>query len=327
MLLGWVSCPLTCGKGGAVLKPVDKIQRRNDSRVSASISQNRILIYFKTGTPKPLFAPEDSAQQGSWTGLFVEEHHLPPRTFPEGFPRKHLVAMHYRRTTSSRFLGQLPQSKPVRHGSLDIVPEGTPLGVYGYDETEFIMLALEPGFVHQIANESGMSDSELVRHVGIRDPQIEYIAFALKSELDAGCPSGRVYGDGLAIALAARLLGRYSAHVTTSNCNALMSGYTLRRVTEYIEDNLTQDLTLAQIADVAHMSPHYFSRAFRKSTGIPPHRYVIDRRIEKAKTLLSDNHLPLVEVGLSVGFQNQSHFTTLFHKRTGVTPTVYRSRI
>ena len=81
-----------------------------------------------------------------------------------------------------------------------------------------------------------------------------------------------------------------------------------------------------EIAEVAHMSPHYFSRAFRNSTGLPPHRYVINRRIEKAKTLLSDNHLPLVEVGLSVGFQNQSHFTTLFHKRTGVTPKVYRSR-
>ena len=306
-----------------MLKPIDETRRRNDSRVSASISKNRILIYFKSGTPKPLFPPENSAQQGSWTGLFVEEHHSPPLAFPEGFPRKHLIAMHYRRATLSRFLGRLPRS-----ASLDIVPEGTPLGVYGYDETEFIMLALEPGFVHQIANDSGMSNSGLVRHVGIRDAQIEYIAFALKSELDAGCPSGRVYGDGLAVALAARLLGGYSAQITSShNSNALLSGYTLRCVTDYIEDNLTKDLTLAEIADVAHMSPHYFSRAFRNSAGTPPHRYVIDRRIEKAKTLLSENCLPLVEVGLSVGFQNQSHFTTLFHKRTGVTPKVYRSRI
>jgi len=98
-------------------------------------------------------------------------------------------------------------------------------------------------------------------------------------------------------------------------------------VTDYIADNLTKDLTLAEIADVARMSPHYFSRAFRNSTGTPPHKYVIDRRIEKAKSLLSEKYLPLVEVGLSVGFQNQSHFTTLFHKRTGVTPKVYRSRI
>lgn len=307
-------------------KSTEKTRRRSNSGAFASLFQNQILIYFNSGTPKPLFPPEDTAQRGSWTGLFVEEHHLPPTPFPEGFARKHLVAMHYRRATLSRFLSRLPRTKPMRHGSLDIIPRGTPLGVYDHDETEFIMLALEPGFVHQIANESGMSDCELVRHLGLRDPQIEYIAFALKSELDAGCPSGRVYGDGLAVALAARMLARYSAHVSISR-NSLMSGYTLRRVTDYIEDNLTKDLTLAEIANVAHMSPHYFSRVFRNSTGIPPHRYVIDRRIEKAKTLLSNNYLPLVEVGLSVGFQNQSHFTTLFHKRTGVTPKVYRSRI
>jgi AraC family transcriptional regulator len=308
-------------------KPIEKTRRQNDSGAFASIFQNGILVYFKSGTPKPLFPREDSAQRGSWTGLFVEEHHVPPMAFPHGFPRKHLVAMHYRRALG-RFPDRLPRTKHLRHGSLDIIPQGNALGVYGYDETEFIMLALEPGFVHQIANESGMSDSKLVRHVGIRDPQIEYIAFALKSEIEAGCPSGRVFGDGLAVALAARLLGKYSAHVTISHkCTALMSGYTLRRVTDYIEDNLIKDLTLAEIAGVAHMSPHYFSRAFRNSTGTPPHRYVIERRIEKAKTLLSENCLPLVEVGLSVGFQNQSHFTTLFHKRTGVTPKVYRSRI
>ena len=113
----------------------------------------------------------------------------------------------------------------------------------------------------------------------------------------------------------------------TQRQNALMSGFNLRRVTEYIEDNLTRDLTLAEIAGVARMSTHYFSRAFRNSTGIPPHRYVVDRRIAKAKTLLSGSDLPLVEVGLTVGFQNQSHFTTLFHKRTGITPKAYRSRI
>ena len=309
-------------------KPIEKPRRRNDSEAFASIAQNRILIYFNSGTPKPLFSQEASSRQGSWTGLLVEEHHEPPMPFPQGFSLRHLVVMHYRGGTSNRFLGHLAPRKPMRHGCLDIIPRGTALGVYGYDETEFIMLALEPAFVHKIAGDSRMSDIELVRHLGIRDPQIECIAFALKSELDADCPSGRVYGDGLAVALAARLLGRYSAHVTIShNCNAILSGYTLRRVTDYITDNLTKDLALAEIADVAHMSPHYFSRAFRNSTGTPPHRYVIDRRIEKAKTLLSEKYLPLVEVGLSVGFQNQSHFTTLFHKRTGVTPKVYRSRI
>lgn len=96
---------------------------------------------------------------------------------------------------------------------------------------------------------------------------------------------------------------------------------------EYINENLTKDLTLAEIAHVAEMNPYYFSCAFKQSTGIPPHRYVMNSRIERAKKLLMDDELPLVEVGLSVGFQNQSHFTTLFHKRTGVTPKAFRDGI
>ena len=72
------------------------------------------------------------------------------------------------------------------------------------------------------------------------------------------------------------------------------------------------------------MNPHYFSRAFKQATGTPPHRFVTNCRVEKAKRLLAEDKLPLVEIGLSVGFQNQSHFTTLFHKLTGLTPKAYR---
>jgi AraC family transcriptional regulator len=282
------------------------------------LQKNQILIYFKNDSPKPLFPPDESVQQGAWTGLFLEEHHLPPIAFAEGYPRRHLVALHYRQAKS--------RARAMRHGSLDIIPRGKPLGAYRYDETEFIILALEPSFVEQIASESGKYGSKLLRHLRIDDTQIEYIALALKLELETGCPSGKIYGDGLAVALAARLLGKYSAHVLVSKRRsvAALPTFTLRRVTEYVDDNLTKDLTLAEIAEVARMSPHYFSRAFRQSTGIPPHRYVMDRRIERAKTLLSNKNLPLVEVGLSVGFQNQSHFTALFHKRTGLTPKAYR---
>ena len=182
------------------------------------------------------------------------------------------------------------------------------------------------GFVEQIASESGKYGSKLLRHLRIDDTQIEYIALAFKVGIGNWLPVWKnLSGDGLAVALAARLLGKYSAHRLISKRRSVaLPTFTLRRVTEYVDNNLTKDLTLAEIADVARMSPHYFSRAFRQSTGRPPHRYVMDRRIERAKTLLSNKNLPLVDVGLSVGFQNQSHFTALFHKRTGLTPKAYR---
>jgi len=83
-------------------------------------------------------------------------------------------------------------------------------------------------------------------------------------------------------------------------------------------------LTLTELAAVVGMNPHHFCRAFKQSTGCPPHRYVLNRRVERAKRLLTEDHLPLAEIGLTVGFQNQSHFTTVFHRLTGVTPKTYR---
>jgi AraC family transcriptional regulator len=297
-----------------------------------SFPQSRILVSDEDGTLAPLFPADEpllTSAECAWTGIIVEEHHLPPIEFPERTPDTHLIALHSRPATLEWSLGGHPLTKRMTRGSIDIIPQGTPLGGNSKDETEFLMLSLDPSVVELAASESGaVHRVELVRHLGIRDPQIEHICLALKAELEAGCPSGRLYGESLGVALAAHLLGEYAAqgHDTHTH-GAGLPGNKLRRVIEYINDNLAEDLTLAEIAEVAGMSPHYFSRAFRQSTGVPPHRYVINCRVEEAKRLLADDELPLVDVGLSVGFQNQSHFTTLFRRLTGVTPKAYRDGI
>ena len=103
-----------------------------------------------------------------------------------------------------------------------------------------------------------------------------------------------------------------------------LSGSKLRRVTDFINDNLEQDLTLTEIARIAGLSHFHFARAFRKTMGITPQQYITNRRIEKAKELLAKSDLPIVEVGFQSGFKNQSHFTTLFRKFTSFTPRIWR---
>lgn len=289
----------------------------------------RISVSGKNGTPTPLFTSDENATatvKGVWSGLLVERHHLKPLEFPESTADSHLIAMHFRPAKLEWFLGGHPQIMRMRRGSLDIIPRGTLLGGYSVDETEFLMLALDPCIVERMAGKSGAAERvELVRQLGIRDPQIEHICLALKAELETGCLSGRLYGESLAFALAARLFSKYSAHTpATKYHNTNLPAYKLRRVIEYINDHLTENLTLAELASVTGMNPHSFSRAFKQSTGTPPHRYVSNCRVERAKMLLADDELPLVEVGLSVGFQTQSHFTTLFHRLTGVTPKAFR---
>ena len=100
----------------------------------------------------------------------------------------------------------------------------------------------------------------------------------------------------------------------------------LRRVTDYIRENLDQHLTLAQLGAVVYMSPYHFARLFQHSTGLPPHRFVVRARIDHAATLLAAPELSITQISRVVGFRTPSHFSTVFHRLMGVTPSEYRVR-
>jgi AraC family transcriptional regulator len=111
---------------------------------------------------------------------------------------------------------------------------------------------------------------------------------------------------------------------TSADGNALQ-GRRLRRVTEYIEQNLDKELTLAELAAVVCMSRWHFARLFKCSTGVPPHRFVIRQRIARARGVLTTPELSIAQVSRLVGFRTPSHFTTVFRRVLGVTPRAYRT--
>jgi AraC family transcriptional regulator len=100
--------------------------------------------------------------------------------------------------------------------------------------------------------------------------------------------------------------------------------YKLRRAVDYINDNIVEDLSFRDIAAHLKMSAYHFARMFKQSTGESPHRYIVRRRMERAKTLLADAKLPIADVAFEVGYKSQSHFTTAFGRLTGVTPAAFR---
>jgi len=104
-----------------------------------------------------------------------------------------------------------------------------------------------------------------------------------------------------------------------------LPAYRLRRVVQYIQDNVERELPLAELSAVVHMSPYHFARLFKSSTGLSPHRFVVRHRIDQAQALLADQTVPIVVIARSVGFRTASHFTTTFRRFTGVTPSTYRS--
>jgi len=99
----------------------------------------------------------------------------------------------------------------------------------------------------------------------------------------------------------------------------------LRRVTEYIQQNLDKDLRLAELAALLYMSSYHFARLFKCSIGVPPHRFVVRQRIARARAFLATPESSIAQISRMVGFRTPSHFTTVFRRVTGVTPRGYRT--
>jgi AraC-like DNA-binding protein/PAS domain-containing protein len=97
-----------------------------------------------------------------------------------------------------------------------------------------------------------------------------------------------------------------------------------RRICDYIESNLGEKIGLAALAAMSGLSTHHFARAFHQSVGVPPHSYLLHRRLEHVKRMLRETQLPLSEIALSTGFSDQSHLARHFHRLTGVSPSVAR---
>ena len=96
---------------------------------------------------------------------------------------------------------------------------------------------------------------------------------------------------------------------------------------DYIHSHLDQDLSLSKLASIAKISLYHFARQFKQTVGAPPHQYVIQCRIERAKQLLTNKDLSITEITQKVGFQSQSHFTSLFRHSVGLTPSAYRNQL
>jgi AraC family transcriptional regulator len=205
-------------------------------------------------------------------------------------------------------------------GDIDIVPSGYSDVWEERDGSTSLVVHLSPTLLRRAAEDMGLDPD----HVGLetrhqfKDPQIEHIAWALDAERTGGYPGGLLYSESLGIALSAHLLGRYRAPLRLRRG---LSKPQLRRLTEYIEAHLDRNLSLLRLAGIADVSASHLKTLFRRSTGIPVHEYVVQRRVERAKELLLRGELPASQVALESGFSHQSHMARAMRRVLGVTPT------
>jgi AraC family transcriptional regulator len=185
---------------------------------------------------------------------------------------------------------------------------------------------MDVSILERLAQEDDhLAGAAFTPQLGIRDAQLAALVRAMEAEINTGCQAGRLYGESLSLALAAYVSGRYAVAATQIQpLKGGLSPHQLKRVLEYIHGHFQRGLGLGELAGSVPLSPHRFCTLFAKSMGLTPHQYVLRQRIGTAKRLLATRRMSIAEVALTLGFANQSHFTDIFRKVTGITPRRYQ---
>jgi AraC family transcriptional regulator len=216
-------------------------------------------------------------------------------------------------------------------GDVDIIPAYTPSRWVAHDHNDRnLLLSLPQSLIRTVAEQSGQDPYrlEIRNRFQVRDSELEFLTQAIHREIEAGQPSGRLYAEGLVVALTSRLIAQHSSLSRPLRMPAAtLSGKRLKQVLSFIEEQLAEDLSLEQIAAVAGLSPSHLKTLFRRATGTPVHQYVIQRRIERARTLLVQENLTMAEIAAATGFAHQSHLARHIRRVTGASPTDIRRRL
>ena len=215
---------------------------------------------------------------------------------------------------------------PPSAGSIIVVPAGMPVRARSSGHKDVLHIYLEPSVVERVAAEAfDPAHASLPPLDGVQHPQLRAAMLALDDELRADGRGDRLATESLANLLAVHLLRNACAvRLPARRTDGVLSRVKLLAVIEYIDTYLDTVLTVAELAAVVHLSAYHFARQFKAATGLPPHQYVLTRRVERAQKLLRGSDLPLVDVAANAGFSDQSKLSAHFKRAIGVTPRQFR---
>ena len=266
-----------------------------------------------------------------WKGFGVE-HHLVPCGRKEETPTDiHVVSIAVGRRPSygqRRNLRGHLESYRKEPQSLGIFAVGALPEIIPTTDTELIVCGFEPGFIRAIAEENDHHRQiEARAQEDVWDASMATLGKLLADEARNGGASGALYVDHLAHALALRLLSFWKSRPLFSSRASSLPGPALRRVLDRMHADPAADWRLATLANESGFSNNHFIRMFRGATGFTPHRYLLQLRIEKARSMLRDTRMRLIEIAASCGFANEAHLSRSFRALVGVSPSEYRREI
>lgn len=293
-------------------------------------SQRIEVVEGREAVPIVPYEPLLSSASLAWDGVLLEEHSVPAIECP--LRANPTVLLHLQTGSPARHdwrSGRKLHRTVIRTGGMHLVPPGSERSFIQHDHTDCVVLSMEPAFLRRsLADLLPNENLELIEKFAFEDIQIERLLKALHAEAKLGAPNGKLFAESLATALAVYLARQYSAASPKIQIRrAGMPPPRLDRVLDYIGEKLGENLSLSALAEIAGMNLFYFARLFKQSTGTSPHQYVLEQRMQRAKQLLRNSPITIFEASVRTGFVDQAHFTKVFRRLVGVTPTEYRRQV
>jgi AraC family transcriptional regulator len=250
---------------------------------------------------------------------------VPSGLFNSPLDDRHVLCLHLGDPVPVSYRVGNHERQGVRiHGQFCVVPARSSTRWTVSRPARSLLLRLTPSLLRDTAEAMGLGSggAELAPSIHIRDPQVERIGWMMQAEDHDGYPGGRLFADSLASALAARLFALQSRKdAKTSKPGRALPAWRLRRVLEYIEAHLDEDLTLAELARVAEFSLSHFKPLFRQAMGMPVHRFVLERRVDRARLRLLEGGRSLTEIAMEAGFSHPSHMARCMRRVLGLSPS------
>ena len=263
-----------------------------------------------------------SSQQSNWSELSLEHYLYPAYETTEYTLENHHICIYLGTplTYEQIVKGKL-RSQNCIYGDIVLYPAGLTQKLSWDKQAEIVQLDIKPELIDRV---SPGDTTELIPQFGLRDALLQQLALALLMQLQHNTRQDRLYTDSLLNTLCLHLIGHYANR--KANTNKTYNGlpdFLYRRLDEYIQANLSENLTLADLAVVVGLSTSHLSKLFKESKGKSLYQYVICCRIERAKQLLKHQNA-ISEVASEVGFNDQSHLTYHFKRHVGITPKTFK---
>jgi len=273
-----------------------------------------------------------SSQVADWRGIHLEYHHKPKGEENSlVLDQLHLLCVEttQRPCDAHKWMDGRFQSRPIIQGDIFVLPKQVQFRERFEGAIDYILLYLDADWVAAVAQEALDPDHiEILPHFPQPDPFIYQTGLLLKSAIEVKGSFNQLYGETLALALSVHLLQHYAGRKAKRKLAAIApvpsSSSNLAAIADYIQIHCDRNLSLIELANLAQMSLYYFARSFKQQIGLSPHQYLLRCRVERAKALLLQNELTVVEIAHRVGFADQSHLNRHFKQLTGLAPKQWR---